>query len=111
MNAEPDWLTFEARNRAAVQRNNPELFAAVSAAMFKHDPAGINFGTNADEYECEAATVIPRLAGCQSSDEVLDVLAEELNRWFTQKWEGERRGALRPLADELLALKAAHGVK
>jgi hypothetical protein len=52
--------------------------------LFSHDPIGINFGDtdNPDEYEPETGTILPRLAACTSSDEVLQVVHQEFVRWF-----------------------------
>jgi hypothetical protein len=77
--------------REAVQRRHPGLFAAVSGAMFRHDPIGINFGNNTDEYDAEAGTVIPRLSACASADDVEKVLKEEFSRWFGADIAGRAR--------------------
>ena len=42
------------------------LFESVAALLFKHDPVGINFDHNTDEYESEAGTILPRLNTCRS---------------------------------------------
>lgn len=74
--------------RDQVRTKNPELFAAVSKAMFQRDPISINFKTNTDEYDAEAGTVIPRLKSCSSSQEVATVLHEEFVRWFGAETAG-----------------------
>ncbi|MBC3767461.1 hypothetical protein H8B19_16405 [Neptunicella marina] len=58
--------------------------------MFKHDPIGINFEDNTDEYDPEAGTVIPRLPSCKSADDVVTVLHEEFNYWFGADTAGNR---------------------
>jgi hypothetical protein len=63
------------------RRTYGALFDAVSAVLFRHDPIGINFDTNTDEYDPEARTILPRLASCQSESDVLPVLLEEFRRW------------------------------
>jgi hypothetical protein len=68
--------------RETVRQRHPGLFAAVSEAMFRHDPIGINFESNTDEYDAEAGTVLPRLSACGSMAEVEEVLREEFCRWF-----------------------------
>jgi hypothetical protein len=68
--------------REAVSARHPSLFAAVSEAMFRHDPIAINFEDNTDEYDAEAGTVLPRLSSCESADAVEKVLREEFCRWF-----------------------------
>ena len=59
-----------------------ELFDAVAALLFRHDPAGINFEINPDEYQTETGTILPRLRGCHSEDEARQVIHEEFVRWF-----------------------------
>lgn len=90
--------------RQAVQGEDPSFFAAVSGTMFKHDPIGINFSDNTDEYDAEAGTVIPRLKTCSSPDEVATVLHEEFQAWFGAETAGARTAYL-ALAKELWNLK------
>ena len=59
-----------------------ELYDKVAALLFRHDPEGINFETNTDEYEPEVGTILPRLRSCHSEDDVLWVVHEEFLRWF-----------------------------
>ncbi|NOT26274.1 MAG: hypothetical protein HOP16_09240 [Acidobacteria bacterium] len=56
--------------------------------MFQHDPIGLNFKTNIDEYDPEARTILPRLSGCSSAEDVERVLLEEFGRWFTPEIAG-----------------------
>jgi hypothetical protein len=58
------------------------LFDNVSALLFRHDPIGINYITNTDEYDPEARTILPRLSTCRSEDDVLKVVIEEFHHWF-----------------------------
>jgi hypothetical protein len=59
-----------------------ELFDSVAALLSRHDPVGINFEINLDEYHTETGTILPRLRGCRSEDEVRQVIHEEFVRWF-----------------------------
>ncbi len=58
------------------------LFDLTAALVFHHDPVGINYETNTDEYESEVGTILPRLGGCQSQEDVHRVVYEEFVRWF-----------------------------
>ena len=58
------------------------LLDSVAALLFRHDPAGINFDDNTDEYEPETRTILPRLRTCHSADDVRRVVHEEFVRWF-----------------------------
>lgn len=87
-------------SRHAVQAKDPAFFHAISGAMFKHDPIGINLADNTDEYDAEAGTVIPRLSTCQSPEDVASVLHEEFQSWFGADTAGNL-AAYRNLATEI----------
>ena len=70
----------EARKRARAEYG--VLFDSVAAVLFRHDPMGINFETNTDEYEPEARTILPRLKDCRSVDDVQKIVHEEFVEWF-----------------------------
>jgi hypothetical protein len=59
-----------------------ELFDSIEAMLFRHDPIGINFEVNPDEYAPETGTILPRLRTCESSSDVLRVVHEEFSHWF-----------------------------
>jgi hypothetical protein len=67
-----------------------QLFEATSALLFRHDPAGINYETNTDEYESEVGTILPRLKTCQSAEDVQKVIHEEFVRWFDTSSAGPK---------------------
>jgi hypothetical protein len=71
---------LEERRRLRAESGN--LFDDVAALLFRHDPVGINFDKNTDEYEPEAGTILPRLRYCESERDVRRVLHEEFVRWF-----------------------------
>jgi len=59
------------------------LFDSVAALLFRHDPIGIAFeNPNADEYEPETGTILPRLRRCESHADALRAVHEECVRWF-----------------------------
>jgi hypothetical protein len=58
------------------------LFDSIVALLFQHDPVGIKFESNTDEYEPEAEAILPRLNACQSVENVRQVVHEEFVRWF-----------------------------
>jgi hypothetical protein len=52
-------------------------------SCFGTDPIGIVFDNeNADEYDSETGTILPRLRSCESASDVLHVVHEEFVRWF-----------------------------
>jgi hypothetical protein len=66
------------------------LFDDVMALLFRHDPIGLDFEDNSDEYDCEARTILPRLKTCRSQEDVLTVVHEEFQRWFDADIAGPR---------------------
>ena len=86
-----------------------ELFEAIATLLFRHDPVGINYETNADEYEPEARTILPRLRECRSEADVNRVVGEEFDRWF-----GDSAGANKnyeAIAKEIWELWQKHNAK
>jgi hypothetical protein len=77
-------------------RGNAGLFAATSDLFFRADPLGINFESNADEYEPEVGTVLPRLESAGSVGDVEQILREEFSRWFGDVFDGRSTDRLAP---------------
>jgi hypothetical protein len=50
--------------------------------LFRHDPIGIKFEFNTDEYRSEAETITIRLPEAHSVEDVLRITHEEFIRWF-----------------------------
>jgi len=69
-------------NRRLLRAEYGKLFDAMAALLYRHDPIGINFEHNTDEYESEAGTMLPRLHSCHSADDVLQVVHAEFVCWF-----------------------------
>jgi len=75
-------------NRRLLRTEYGKLFDAMAALLYRHDPIGINFEINTDEYESEAGTILPRLHSCHSADDVLQVVHAEFVRWFDSDTAG-----------------------
>jgi len=86
-------------SRAKAKKEYGKLFDAVSEILFRHDPAEINFDFNTDEYDIEAETILPRLKTCHSAVDVLVVVHEEFQRWFSN--EIAEREENREIAEEI----------
>jgi hypothetical protein len=65
------------------------LFTELSLELFQADPMGINFGSNTDEYDPEAESIILRLQTASSAQDVQRIVYEEFKRWFGLKEAGE----------------------
>jgi hypothetical protein len=64
------------------KRRDRAALAALSRILFSEDPIGIALGSNLEEYEPEALTILPRLSGCASAGDVRRVVHEEFVTWF-----------------------------
>jgi hypothetical protein len=57
----------------------------VLAILVKHDPQSICSPHNPKaktEYSYEVDTILPRLSGARSADDVAQIVREEFSRWF-----------------------------
>ena len=91
----------EERRRLRAQYHH--LFDDVQALLFRHDPVGINFETNTDEYDPEVGTILPRLRSCTCAADVGSVVHEEFTRWFDADIAGPRE-RYSAIASEIWAL-------
>ncbi len=64
------------------------LVDEVEALLHRHDPVGIGFGDNPDEYRPEAQSIVARLPRARSVDDVRTLVHGESVRWFDQDTAG-----------------------
>ena len=71
-------------HRRRVKAEYGRLYVSISALLYRHDPIGMVFDSdeNTDEYEPEAGTILPKLRGCRSETDVLQVVHAEFVSWF-----------------------------
>lgn len=50
--------------------------------LFRHDPMGLDFGDNRDEYEAEAADILTRLPNLKNAEQVTSETHAIFTRWF-----------------------------
>lgn len=60
----------------------------LEAILFQHDPIGINFEENSDEYRAEAETITLRRVQAHSVDDVRRIAHEEFVGWFDAQTAG-----------------------
>ena len=77
--------------------------AELEALLYRHDPIGIAFGDNPDEYSPEARALPPRLVGTRTVDDVQDLVHAVFVRWFDEGIAGPR-SRYRLIAEEIAAL-------
>ncbi|MDO5499026.1 MAG: hypothetical protein Q4F67_05010 [Propionibacteriaceae bacterium] len=68
--------------------SSSELVDAVSAILYTADPVGINAGTNPDEYDVEAETIVAGLPQARSHADVVDLTHATFVRWFDEEIAG-----------------------
>ena len=91
-----EWLQMSAeieearRSRRELLQGRGAVVSAVEALLFRHDPIGINFGHNTDEYRPEAETVTIRLPEANSPRDVMRIVHEEFVHWFGASIAGPR---------------------
>lgn len=79
---------IEIRQRLRIEYG--DLHDKIQALLFRHDPIGINFETNTDEYDPEVRTILPRLKSCHSVGAVRRMVHEEFVDWFGAEIAGEQ---------------------
>jgi hypothetical protein len=72
------------------------LVTEMEALLYRHDPIGIAFGDNPDEYRPEAESIVARLPRARSVEDVRTLVHEEFVRWFDEDTAGpvSRYGAI-----------------
>jgi hypothetical protein len=110
MYGEPRSRAARSENRRQLRTAYRKLFDLVSALLFRHDPIGINFGDNTDEYECEVETILPLLRNCNSAKALVRVVHEEFVRWFDADIAGPP-GRYQEIASEIWKLWLTHRSK
>ena len=56
--------------------------------LYRHDPVGIGFGDNPDEYRPEAQSIVARLPRARSVDDVRTLVHGQFVRWFDEDTAG-----------------------
>ena len=68
--------------RRMARRRYERLLSDFSAIMFRHDPVGINFDVNTDEYDQEAERILLRLRELTTEVELLVVVCNVFRELF-----------------------------
>ncbi|MDT5116401.1 MAG: hypothetical protein QOE30_2140 [Mycobacterium sp.] len=82
-----DILRAQEERQALLVGKEP-LVAELEAMLFRHDPIGINFGENTDEYRAEAETIAIRLPEARDEPDLIRIVHEEFVRWFSASVAG-----------------------
>jgi hypothetical protein len=96
-------LKEESAHRAELVRDQEALVAAVEAVLFAHDPMGINFETNTDEYRAEAQCIVIKLRTAHNAADTTAIVHDEFARWFAPDLAG-KRFRYKAIAEEIWSL-------
>jgi hypothetical protein len=77
-----DGVAAERQTRAAQLAGRGAIVSWLEELLFRHDPVGIDFEDNTDEYRPEAETITLRLSEPRTEAELVRVIHEEFVRWF-----------------------------
>ncbi|MBL0160609.1 MAG: hypothetical protein IPP47_26530 [Bryobacterales bacterium] len=97
----PEAIRLHAKERKRLSGCYRQLFDEISAILFRHDPIGINFEDNTDEYDQEAGTILSRVRSASTVEESTSIVHEEFIRWFDGVNVGPRE-KYSPIAIEIL---------
>jgi glyoxylase-like metal-dependent hydrolase (beta-lactamase superfamily II) len=75
-------LIDDSQTRQRLLAGKEGLVASLEALLFRHDPIGINFGHNTDEYRPEAETIALRLPEAATEGDLERIIHEEFVHWF-----------------------------
>lgn len=77
-------ITDRAGNDKPSKRDSKKLDIGIQKILFEHDPVGLNFGVNEDEYAPEAGTILRRLPEAKSAKELCTIVHKEFVNWFDE---------------------------
>jgi hypothetical protein len=98
----PEEIRLHAEDRKRLSGSYKQVFDEISAILFRHDPIGINFQENTDEYDAEVATILTQLRSDMLIEEATGIVHEEFIRWFSREDAGPREKCS-PIAAEILS--------
>jgi len=84
-----------------------QLYKQVASVLLTHDPVGIFFGDNVDEYDPEVSTILPKLKNCKSEKDVLELVYKEFVKWFDESIIGPKT-KYKPIAKEIWEIWCRH---
>jgi hypothetical protein len=83
----------------------PELYEQLVRIFYRHDPIGLAYlGAPSDEYAPEVGTILPRLAGANSAEDVTRIIYEEFGRWFGAESTTGPKTKYSAIGDEIWSL-------
>ena len=96
----PDEGTVEDYRKKRVKEYS-EAFDKVSMVLFEHDPIGLNFDDNVDEYELEAGMVVSQFSKANSVDELETIILKIFVECFDEELATRKREVYQLIAKEV----------
>jgi hypothetical protein len=101
-------IDLSRENRKRLKERYRSLYDEILSILFRHDPIGINFETNTDEYAPEVDTILPRLKEAASPNELRRIIHEEFLRWFGGEANAGPQANYDKIAQEVWAAYQRH---
>ena len=102
--------------RQRLKAQYPSPYPALVDLFARHDPIRLVFmglpadgfePENADEYEPEVGTILPRLMNIHSVEDICRIVHEEFIKWFGEQIAGPET-RYRAIAQDMASLLATH---
>lgn len=75
-------VSIDRDERRRLVQGYEHLVASIEGLLFRHDPIGINFGDNTDEYRGEAEVLVLYRGRAASVDDLRRIVHDVFVRWF-----------------------------
>lgn len=92
--------------RNALKAQYGGFYDELAALLFRHDPVGLDYETNRDEYDPEARAILKQLPACASTADVARLAHEVFVRFFDARTAGPP-SRYEPIADEIWRIWSA----
>lgn len=100
---EEDKKEIEALTKTRIEKRGKK-FNDISEILFKHDPIGLDFGNNIDEYDHEAGLILEQLQSQDSVDQLTETIYLIFVKCFDEKI-AKGKEIYKPIAEEIFLLK------
>jgi len=68
--------------KTKIRTQHPLLLKVISSILIECDPMCLNFGTNDDEYDPEAISIISELNVAKNAEDAADIVIVQFRNWF-----------------------------
>lgn len=90
-------------------KNKGEFFNSISEILFKHDPIGLDFETNIDEYDYEAKLIIEKIKEQNNLNELTELIYSVFVRAFDKDTAGSKK-KYESIAEEIWSINQSESL-